>query len=246
MSCPFNNSGGDQLDRGFYVQFAGDTLDTVTLQYFFGATGDYSVTLTARQGTYAGALLGQATVSFNATTTNPYQATFSFGGVSVAPGGIITFTQTVNTSASLMFYDTGPGVLGIPGSGCAGFTETEGTTPPLDTARRDSVGATITGSLGGGSGPGAAVPGCDVLINIPSTAVVGAFVADTPIYWTPGQATPYVLQAGKTAWVFGRDASGTYYKILWVCSFGWVPVSTMGPNYDQVWNGRPLPTDVVQ
>jgi hypothetical protein len=91
-------------------------------------------------------------------------------------------------------------------------------------------------------------PGCDVLVPLPSTAVVGAFVADAPLYWTPGQLTsPLVtLPAGKTAWVIGKDATGGYYKVLWVCQFVWVPVNTLGPNYDAVWQGRPLPADVVK
>ncbi len=90
-------------------------------------------------------------------------------------------------------------------------------------------------------------PGCDVLMPLPSTAVVGAFVADAPLYWTPGQlvSPQLTLPAGKTAWVIGKDASGGYYKILWVCQFVWVPANTLGPNYDAVWQGRPLPADVV-
>lgn len=89
--------------------------------------------------------------------------------------------------------------------------------------------------------------GCDALMNIPSTAVVGAFVADAALYWEPGQLVqPHTgIAAGNTAWVLGKDASGEYYKIIWVCDLLWVPVSTMGPNYDAVWNGTPLPADVV-
>jgi hypothetical protein len=95
--------------------------------------------------------------------------------------------------------------------------------------------------------PSTAVAGCDVQIPLTSTSVIGAFVADAPTSWTPGQLTdPLVtIPAGKTAWVLGQDASGQYYKIVWVCDLLWVQKSTMGPNYDAVWNGRPLPTGVV-
>jgi hypothetical protein len=95
--------------------------------------------------------------------------------------------------------------------------------------------------------PSIVVAGCDVQIPLTSTSVVGAFVADAPTSWTPGQLTdPLVtIPAGKTAWVLGQDASGQYYKIVWVCDLLWVKKSTMGPNYDAVWNGRPLPTGVV-
>jgi len=92
------------------------------------------------------------------------------------------------------------------------------------------------------------IAGCDVLLPIPATAVGGAFVADAPVYWKPGELTnPLVtIKAGNTARVIGQDASGQYYKIIWVCDFVWVPKATMGPNYDAVWNGAPLPTNVVE
>ncbi len=91
------------------------------------------------------------------------------------------------------------------------------------------------------------VPGCDVLLPIPKTAVGGTFVADAPVYWSPGKLTnPLVtIKAGNSARVIGLDASGQYYKIIWVCGYVWVPKATMGPNYDAVWNGAPLPVGVV-
>ncbi len=91
-------------------------------------------------------------------------------------------------------------------------------------------------------------PGCDVLMPIPATAVGGTFVADAPVYWKPGELTsPLVtIKAGNTARVIGLDASGQYYKIIWVCDYLWVPKATLGPNYDAVWNGAPLPVEVVE
>jgi len=91
-------------------------------------------------------------------------------------------------------------------------------------------------------------PGCDVLLPIPATAVGGTFVADAPLYWAPGKLTsPLVtIAAGNSARVLGLDATGQYYKIIWVCDFLWVPKATLGPNYDAVWNGAPLPTGVVE
>jgi len=92
------------------------------------------------------------------------------------------------------------------------------------------------------------LPGCDALVPIPSQAVVGEFVTDTPLYWKPGELTsPLVtIPAGKTAWVFGTDSSGDYYEVLWVCDIVYVPRGAMGPNFDAVWNGRPLPTTNAQ
>jgi len=91
-------------------------------------------------------------------------------------------------------------------------------------------------------------PGCDVLVPIPDTAVGGTFVADAPVYWKPGQLVEpgVTITAGNSARVIGLDASGEYYQILWVCDFLWVPANTLGPNYDAVWNGAPLPTGVVE
>lgn len=89
-------------------------------------------------------------------------------------------------------------------------------------------------------------PGCDVQIPITSSAVVGRFIVNSPAYWAPGKSTDIVIEAGNTAWVVGVDASGAYYKVYWVCQALWIPVGNMGPNYDEVWNGRPLPADVVE
>lgn len=95
---------------------------------------------------------------------------------------------------------------------------------------------------------GPATPGCDALLPIPATAVGGTFVADAPAYWEPGELTsPLVtIPAGNSARVIGLDATGQYYKIIWACNFVWVPKATLGPNYDAVWNGTPLPTAVVE
>ena len=92
------------------------------------------------------------------------------------------------------------------------------------------------------------VAGCDVVIPLTADAVVGAFVADANAYWAPGKLTSPLATITKdnTAWVLGVDATGQYYKIVWVCQYLWVQVPTMGPNFDKVWNGTPLPTTVVQ
>jgi hypothetical protein len=84
-------------------------------------------------------------------------------------------------------------------------------------------------------------------VPIPSTAVVGAFVKTTPIYSEPtlSSATTYTMEAGKTVWVFGVDPSSQFYRVMLGGVFFWVPVNTMGPNYDKVWQGRPLPGGVV-
>ncbi len=89
--------------------------------------------------------------------------------------------------------------------------------------------------------------GCPLMVNLPASAVVGAVVSDTRLFFEPGSAIEpeLVLEAGKTAYVLGVDQTGAYYKIVWGCDYLWVPVGAMGPNPDSVWNSKPLPTGVV-
>ena len=93
----------------------------------------------------------------------------------------------------------------------------------------------------------AAVAGCDSNVPLTASSVVGTFTQTTPVYWQPSadSASNVVLEAGKSYWVLGVDASGGYYRIVIGCSLVWVPVGAIGPNYDDVWGGRPLPTNVV-
>jgi hypothetical protein len=82
---------------------------------------------------------------------------------------------------------------------------------------------------------------------IPSTAVVGKFVKTTPVYSDPipGAQINVTMAVGKSAWVFGVDPTGRFYRVMLGGSLFWVPVDTMGPNYDEVWQGRPLPGRAV-
>ena len=89
--------------------------------------------------------------------------------------------------------------------------------------------------------------GCDAMVPIPSQAVVGAFTQNSELYWAPGEVVsgnPYI-EAGNTYYVAGQDETGMYRKVLISCQWVWVRAETVGPNYDDVWNGAPLPTTVV-
>jgi hypothetical protein len=128
-----------RLDRG--------NLDTVTLGYVAsgGASGSYTITLSARLGAYNGNLIGTstATVDLIGASTGK-NVVFSFGGAPVPAGSTIAFVQSF-TGPGLLFFDVGNGPIGDPTySGCPGVVETEGTTPPLDQFRRASVGVIIT------------------------------------------------------------------------------------------------------
>jgi len=88
--------------------------------------------------------------------------------------------------------------------------------------------------------------GCEP--SLTSGAVVGEIKENTSAYWGPSldAETDTVLEIGKTWWVLGTDESGSWYQLLVSCEPVWVPASVMGPNFDEVWNGHPLPTDVVE
>jgi len=231
MSCPFNNEGGDFIDRGFYITgFPGDRLDTVTLQYFPGDLGVGTIQLTAHLSTYDGAVIGSATVSSDFSSGTQMQ-TYDFGSAYVPVNSTIAFVQTVTSGQGLLYYDTGNGP-------CPGFTETEATTPPLDTFRRDSIGAIITGQYLGTIPSGYCLP-------LPEGSVVGAMPLNTQAYFAPGEIAEGVIINAGTYWVLGVDESGQYYKILLACQYLWVPVDSMGPSYQAPWTGQPLPTQVV-
>ncbi len=80
-----------------------------------------------------------------------------------------------------------------------------------------------------------------------SAGVVGAFTQHTELLYAPdaNAGSGKVMAAGQTLWVLGVDRSGLYYKVLLSGDTYWVPVRSMGPNFDAVWNGTPLPTTVV-
>lgn len=246
MSCP-TGDGGDGLDRGFYVEnFAGNRLDAVTLWYTAAEPGTVNVTLTARLGTYDGSVIGSVSESF-AVDSGWTMHTFSFGGAAIPMGSTIAFSQS--SATPFLYYNYGNGPIGTMTSDCPNFTQTPGTTPPLDSFRRDTVGVIIEGRIVEDGDTGAEpVPGCRVDLDIPSQAVGGLFVADASLYWAPGSLImpQTTIEAGNTARVLGMDQSRQFYKIIWNCQKLWVPVSTMGPNPDAVWNSTPLPTTVVE
>jgi hypothetical protein len=152
--------------------------------------------------------------------------------ISVTGYDYVTYTFTAdvtsNISFSLAFDYTGAPTPGWQlECAAASDDESDTTTEPID--------------------PAEPVPGCD-MAALPDTAVVGAFVSDAALYYAPteGASTEEVMSVGKTAWVFGTDESGAFYKIMWGCTDLWVPVAAMGPNFDDVWNGTPLPVTVAE
>lgn len=97
-----------------------------------------------------------------------------------------------------------------------------------------------------GASSDASQAGCDMMMYIPPNAVGARIMETTPVYWAPGKVSDEVFPAGMSLRALGVDATGQYTKVLFVCGYYWVPTSVVGPNYDPVWNGAPLPTDVVE
>ena len=144
VTCPANGGGGDQISRGFYVQnYGAGSLGTVTLQYIAGTAGPYTVSLTANAGAYNGPVIGSATASATIAASGDTPMTFNFGNAAVTPGTTVTFTQLLVSGPGVLFFDTGNGALGVMDNTCPNVIETEGTTPPLDLFRRNSVALAI-------------------------------------------------------------------------------------------------------
>ena len=180
----------------------------------------------------------------------------------VATDAIVRYRDVINDvtkvqsnwglSAGAGGYNTGFGVSGLGGAYgdtytykwkgvmyAAGVPVWEGLIVFQCDAGVASVTSATFGQVYGG------IEGCEAII--PSGSVVGAFVDNAQIFGTPSAdaGTDLVLEMGKTAWVTGMDSTGAYYQIIWSCDTVWVPVGTLGPNYDEVWNGTPLPTTVI-
>lgn len=84
------------------------------------------------------------------------------------------------------------------------------------------------------------------MIPLPLNAAVGTIIEPTEAMWAPmeGAYTDVMLYPGMKLWVLGQDESGQYYKVALSGVILWVKVEAMGPNYDDTWQGHPLPTDV--
>ena len=139
----------------------------------------------------------------------------------LAPGTIIQvdFALTVDSdvAAKTVYYKCGDSHFWSPTAGT--------TTPDAD----------------------ASAPGPD-MVPIPPQAVVGTFTTATPLHYTPALdgASSYVMEAGQSLWVLGVDETGTFYQVLLSGNTYWVPVANIGPTYDEVWGGAPLPTEVIE
>lgn len=154
VSCPANTStGGDGLSRSFYLpSYSAGTLDTVTVNYHASVNGTYTVALEARLNAFDGTVVGTANSTATVTNGTPggTPVTFNFSNVSIPAGSTIAFKQTLSAGPGGLSVNTGD-------APCTGtVTQTNGSTPPLDTARRATLAITVTGNVAPVSGAGAA------------------------------------------------------------------------------------------
>lgn len=92
--------------------------------------------------------------------------------------------------------------------------------------------------------PPSATPTEDPCLNPqPSSGVQGRILETTFGYFEPSyaSATNVTLQQGTSWWVV--DAQRGFYELWIACRAQnvWVPAGVLGPNFDDVWQGAPLP-----
>jgi hypothetical protein len=138
--------GGDYTTRGFYVKnYPGTSLTKVRLYFMTRTPGSYTLSLTARSGTYNGTPIGTATATAALTTTDQ-PVDFVFASPAVPNGSTVTFQIGVTGPSSSVYYSVGPCLSDwkctYPGTQ---VVETEGTSPPLDVNRRNSVAVQLFG-----------------------------------------------------------------------------------------------------
>lgn len=144
VSCGFSGSTGDVVDRGIVVpNYPGTNVRLVQIGYGASVAGRYNVTLQIHRGTFDGPTVGTSSIYLDMPggSFEDVNGLFHFGGeydgAPVTPGDTLALVQTYSGPGPLTF-DVGAA------SGCGGAAyETEGTSPPLDTMRRNGVGIEV-------------------------------------------------------------------------------------------------------
>ena len=144
LSCP-TGVGGDFTDRGFYIEsYPGETLNSITVYLkTVTASGPLSyqvginVTLDAYNGPAVGFYFANASIGTAETSV-----AISCGNVPIPVGRRVCFRFSINKQpgAPDIYYSV-PDLNAI----CPNLYQTNGTEPPLSTARRQGVKLTVTG-----------------------------------------------------------------------------------------------------
>ncbi len=149
MSYPSVGVGGDGVTRGFYIPaYPGTSLSSVSLWMSAATAGSHTARLIARSATYDGTVIDSAssTVTLPANVNDSTKVTFNFTNQAVVKNTPVTFSITyISGPSSGLFY----GVLGdygaLTGTGI-NLVQTSGTTPPLDTSRRNGIAFLLNGA----------------------------------------------------------------------------------------------------
>jgi hypothetical protein len=136
--------GGDRLDRSFYIaNYAGSSLEGVEVALSSDATHTQQITLTARLGAFDGPIIGSATKMVAFQGDESMQTVFyDYPSAPVPPGSTVAFSYTrSNNDAAIHVFSSG-GALPCLGT----VVETNGSSPPLDSVRRNWYGVAVFGS----------------------------------------------------------------------------------------------------
>lgn len=140
VDCYEGSGGGDNITRGFYVtDFPGSSVEEVNLFYTSTQAGERTIRLTMRAGTYDGPVIGTAEVVLDLPASTATEAAFMYAGTDIEPGSTVTFIQELVDGEQELYYSVSP-----TDNDCPVF-QTSGTTPPLDTPRRDGIRVRIVG-----------------------------------------------------------------------------------------------------
>ena len=135
IDCWDGGNDCDSISRGFWIQYyPGDSLGQVDLLMTALAAGTYTIRMTVRAGTYDGAVIGmdEITVDLPVWTDPPVEVNFLFTGAPIVASSLVTFAMEMVSGQYVYYaYDTDNGLCPV--------MQTEGTTPPLDTHRRDGI-----------------------------------------------------------------------------------------------------------
>ena len=141
------NTGGDNLNRGFYIKdFPGTSLSQVDLWISANTAGDYTFELTARENTYDGSIIekSQAVIHLTADINDNQLVTFNFSSNPIQKNSIVTFSINKVSGPGSCYYATHGEYGGIPEEDIL-VIQTHGTTPPLDSHRRYGIAIRVYG-----------------------------------------------------------------------------------------------------
>jgi len=146
IDCP-EGEPGDNASRGFYIDpYPGKTLHEVTLFLSSDEVLSPNVTLTAHAGAYDGSEIASDTVS-TSLDNDSVAVTFTFDNAPVTQGSTVAFTLSSSGTLDDIRYDVPPEFDDFIDSEdpCPYVVQTNGTSAPLDSFRRDAIRIEVVG-----------------------------------------------------------------------------------------------------